>query len=462
MLYSKKIKVQIDGEKMKIKLLLLPIVFFLITGCKEEKNLTPTTPNNEKEISSCVGCHTNYTVLKAIADPDTSAPAGGCGGDAPHIEPYDRVFMGGDGFNQFINSVHGKIGCTYCHNGIDSTSDKKIAHSNSFISKPSKYATEKCANCHPTIVNRAKNSLHEQGWGQKKMVTVRSGVNSFSDLSELMQKGYNKHCSTCHATCGDCHVNRPPAGGGGLYNGHAFSKTPNSRDNCVACHSSRGGHAYYGIASGTVPDVHLTSAGYQCTSCHKANEIHGDGNIYDQRYKMPLLPKCQDCHTTIANSNAYHSVHLNTFNCQTCHSQNYNNCGSCHIGGEGARITSHQSFKIALNPIPETKPYKYATVRRSLMAPDSWELYGTPNLPNFNARTTFKYTTPHNIQRWTSRTQVNTGKPCYDNCHIIFEGSTYRNRNLYLFNSDLLQTWEIQANQTIVVDGKLPASWGNP
>ncbi|MCX8010441.1 MAG: hypothetical protein N3A61_04760, partial [Ignavibacteria bacterium] len=114
-----------------------------------------------------------------------------------------------------------------------------------------------------------------------------------------------------------------------------------------------------------------------------------------------------------------------------------------------------------INPIPETKPYKFTLLRRSLMAPDSWKNYGVENLANFDVRPTYKYTTPHNIVKWTSRTQVAQGKACYDNCHIIKEGSTYRNKNLYLFNSDL-ENWEKNASKTVIVDGKLPASWGIP
>jgi hypothetical protein len=57
---------------------------------------------------------------------------------------------------------------------------------------------------------------------------------------------------------------------------------------------------------------------------------------------------------------------------------------------------------------------------------------------------------------------VEEGQECYENCHIILDGDTYRNRNLYLFSSDLLEDWEISANQSVIVDGKLPESWGTP
>lgn len=456
-----------EDIKMKRDLLSLLVIIFLIlliVGCNEEIK-APITEELSLSTNSCEGCHINYEHLKKVYSPDTVSAGGGCGGEIPHIEPYDRVYLGGQGYKEFKTSTHGKIPCISCHNGIDNTGDKRLAHSADFIKHPSERAEEKCASCHPDIVLKAKNNIHH-GWGQKSMVLLRYGITynspneipaKFEQLPELLKTGYNINCAKCHGGCGDCHINRPKAGGGGLLNGHKFSK-PDMINQCTACHSSRVAHAYFGLAPGSKPDIHQTK-GMKCMSCHSVKEIHGDGNYYDQRYKIKSLPKCENCHQNLGNSNQYHSIHLNTFNCNVCHSQNYNNCGSCHVGGEGARIPSYQSFKIGINPLPDIKPYKYATLRRALMAPDSWSVYGVSNLANFAVRPTYKYATPHNIQRWTTRTQVESGKPCYDNCHIIKEGNTVRNKELYLFESDLLE-WEKQASKNVVVDGKLPKSWG--
>lgn len=449
-----------------MKLIKYLTIFFMIClvnifiSCADKVN--DPKVNTSKSVASCDGCHTNYDHLKDVFSPDTVVESGGCGGDAPHYEPYDRVYLGGDGYEEFVNSTHGDLSCTSCHNGVDNTSDKKEAHSGDFVRHPSAYPEENCI-CHSTEVSQTHNSLHQQGWGQKKRVALRYGVNSFDQVPEDLQHGYEKNCAKCHGGCGDCHVNRPKAGGGGLYKGHKFNKTPNMRDNCVACHVSRGGHAFFGVGIGTKPDVHLTKQGFNCMSCHSTNEVHGDGNTYDQRYKMPLLPSCDDCHSGIDNSNTYHTKHMGDFNCQTCHSQAYNNCGSCHVGGDGARIHAYMEFKIGLNPIPDIKPgFKFATLRMSPHAPDSWELYGTPELSSFNAEPTFKYTTPHNILRWTKRTEVEAGKSCSDNCHIIQEGDSLRNKEIYLFSSDFenLDNWVLEANQGVIVDGHLPESWG--
>lgn len=453
-----------------IKSILLSIVLFcaiIIVGCKEEPKDEPITPETSvvKSTASCEGCHTNYETLKKIYTPDPPATGDshGCGGEAPHYEPYDRVYLGGDGYQEFKSDIHGKMPCVSCHNGVDGTSDKALAHSKDFIKKPSTKSDEKCGICHTDIALRTKNSLHEQGWGQKSMVVLRSGLSNiptgFDQLSETMKAGYNANCATCHGSCGDCHVRRPNAAGGGLSRGHAFTKTPDMRDICVSCHVSRGGHAYFGQAVGTVPDVHLTKKSFTCMNCHSKNEVHGDGKIYDQRYKMPMMPECTDCHKGLETSNNYHKNHISSFSCNTCHSQDYNNCGSCHIAGEGARIASYQGFKIGMNPIPETKPFKYAVLRRSLMAPDSWSNFGVASLPKFEAKPTYKYATPHNIIKWTTRTQVASGKACYDACHIIKEADgTYRNKELYLFKSDL-ESWETSATSSITVDGKLPYIW---
>ncbi|MGE5498515.1 MAG: hypothetical protein ACM3Q2_10610 [Syntrophothermus sp.] len=454
---------------MKRKILLLifsALISLTVISCKKEAE-EPLTPPAEtvKSTASCEGCHTNYTLLKAVytPDPPSTGDSHGCGGEAPHFEPYDRVYLGGDGYKTFKSDIHYKAGCVSCHNGVDGTDDKTKAHSGNFIKKPSARSAEKCAKCHPEIHQRTNNSLHEQGWGQKSMVTQRMGLGNipsgFDLLSSKMKEGYDANCGKCHASCGDCHVNRPNAAGGGLTNGHAFTKTPDMTNICVSCHVSRGGHAYFGQAIGTVPDVHLTKKQYTCLNCHTKNEVHGDGQIYDQRYKMSMLPKCENCHSGMASKNAYHQAHISTFSCNTCHSQDYNNCGSCHIAGEGARIASYQGFKIGMNPIPETKPYKFAVLRRSLMAPDSWSSYGVAALSNFDVKPTYKYATPHNIIRWTSRTQVADGKPCYDACHISKNADgTYRNKELYLFKKDL-ESWEINATQSITVDSKLPSSW---
>ena len=438
----------------------LLIVLFLCvlnSGCKKENSNEPA----ENTVASCEGCHTDYAHLQLVYSPDTAVGGGGCGGDAPHYEPYDRVYMGGAGYEEYKKSGHYELGCTGCHNGTDDTDDKTIAHSGNFLRHPSAEAEDKCGACHKDIVNNFETSLHN-GTGQMRKVAMRSGLNGPEEFDQLPQHqidGYNANCASCHGTCGNCHIVRPLAGGGGLANGHMFTKSPDMINGCVVCHSSRGGHAYLGVSAGTEPDVHLTSEGFHCTDCHSGSELHGDGEPVEQRYAYSKLPNCENCHTDLKASNTYHSLHLGDFNCQVCHSQDYNNCGSCHIHGEGARIPSYMDYKIALNPIPNVKTeFKFSLVRRTLAAPDNWEKYDVPEYANFDVFPTYNFTTPHNILRWTNRTQVSDGKACYSNCHIRNDGGTLINKNLYLFDENLLD-WEKNASAPIIVDGELPVSW---
>lgn len=448
---------------MKNKVTFLVIISFTLFLLGSLTSCEKTPSNNGEEtlqVNSCEGCHTNYEHLQKIYTADTEGPVSGCGGEAPYYEPYDRVYMGGSGYEAYKKNAHYKIGCTGCHNGKGDTDDKKVAHGGDFIRHPSDFYMEKCGSCHKDIAKNFTTSLHH-GTGQKRKVAIRSGLRGpeeFDKLPASHKEGYSKNCATCHGTCGNCHVVRPLSGGGGLANGHNFKKTPDMVTVCVTCHVSRGGHAYLGVAAGTVPDVHYTSLKKVCTDCHGASELHGDGKPVDQRYAYSKLPQCTNCHTKLDNSNSYHSTHINDFNCHVCHSQDYNNCASCHVHGQGARIPAYQGFKIAANPIPGIKSkYPISLVRRTLAAPDNWKEYGVPNYANFNALPTYNYTTPHNIIRWTQRTKVNTGA-CYSNCHIRNENGKLINRELYLMESDLLD-WEKMATQSLVMDKKLPSKW---
>lgn len=440
--------------------LILTVIILLFAGIGCTNYTIPGRDTGKIKENSCEGCHIDYERLVAVYSPDTAAPAGGCGGSAPHYEPYDRVFLGGDGYDAFKSSGHYAVGCTGCHNGNGATGEKDVAHSGDFISHPSGLYEEKCSTCHQEITDNFKTSIHN-GTGQKRKVTMRSGLSGPEDFDQLPAhqiEGYNQNCAQCHGTCGNCHVVRPAAGGGGLSAGHNFNKTPHMINVCVTCHVSRGGHAFLGVAPGTEPDLHLTKMGYECLSCHDGHELHGDGKPVEQRYAYSELPTCEACHSGLEEANDYHKMHYGDFNCQVCHSQDYNNCGSCHIHGEGARVPAYMDFKIAVNPLPDIKEgYKLALVRRTLAAPDNWKEYGVETYADFAVFPTYNYTTPHNLLRWTTRTTVETGS-CFSSCHIRKEGDSLINKEYFLFQSDLLD-WEIEATGGITVDDQLPSYW---
>ena len=106
---------------------------------------------------------------------------------------------------------------------------------------------------------------------------------------------------------------------------------------------------------------------------------------------------------------------------------------------------------------PEDKPYKFVTVRHTPVTPDTYAGWGyTGGLPNFDALPTWKYATPHNLARWTTRTQVADGQPCFQACHATpatLDGFFLRQIDL---NENPL---EAAANQHLIVPDTLPTEW---
>ncbi len=351
----------------------------------------------------------------------------------------------------FLQTAHGKSQCVDCHNGNSSAFDKQGAHQG-IIALPSDSAEVYCKGCHPDIVARYANSLHYNQEGYFQRIENRTGFDIRSD-QDLMEH-YNEECGKCHASCGQCHVSRPVSVHGGFVHGHKFDK-PDRDNNCVACHGSRVGAEYLGQHEGYPPDLHRFKAGGgSCGFCHSGSEMHSSGVTYTYRYLNTEMPRCEDCHEDAKNANTYHQVHwahasVPTLSCHVCHSQPYKNCDGCHTGGSGITGSSYMKLKIAKNKFnleAANRNYDYVTVRHIPIAPDTYASWGIANLDNFNSEPTWKYTTPHNVQKWTALTTVEDGQSCAANCHSSTE--------YYLLNADLLD-YEIEANKEIVMDDKL-------
>ncbi len=365
------------------------------------------------------------------------------------LEAWEMVYVKED----FLGARHGKIGCEVCHSGDKTAFDKETAHKN-IVAVPSDKATIYCTGCHQDVVDKYAPSLHKTQQGYLKRIENRLGYSIEND--ENLMANFKTECGKCHGTCGQCHVQRPVAVRGGFINGHNFGE-PDRDDNCVACHGSRVGEEYLGQREGYLADVHRYKlGGSKCTFCHSADEMHGDGGVADYRYLVANAPRCENCHADVEEANSFHQTHWKgivgtTLSCQVCHSQPYKHCNGCHTGGAGITGSSYIAFKIAKNKFnvrPESQAYDYVTVRHIPIAPDTYASWGISDLPNFSSEPTWKYTTPHNIQRWTEQTDTTgTNGRCYLKCHA--------SEKYYLLTSDLLD-YEIEANQEIVMDDKIP------
>jgi thiosulfate/3-mercaptopyruvate sulfurtransferase len=176
--------------------------------------------------------------------------------------------------------------------------------------------------------------------------------------------------------------------------------------------------------------------------------MHGNVEAASSRYDGPPAPGCQDadCHPDVGSGDGvqqHSGIHLEMLSCQVCHSTTYKNCYSCHVAQEdGAAYfqtdESEMMFKIGLNPLQsDDRPWAYVPLRHVPVDPDSFAYYGEDLLPNFDALPTWKYATPHNIQRNTPQTET---------CQTCHGGDA----EFFLTADDVLPE-EMDANRDVIV-----------
>jgi len=355
--------------------------------------------------------------------------------------------------DSYVSSTHGAArDCTDCHGGNDGPDTRALAHTKDWQARPD--ATN-CQACHTDEYEFSSASLHVTLGGYLTILGDR-GV----DLTggSIASQRFDQKCADCHIAndaqtemrCGHCHISVPVVAGAGFINGHNFRKTPDMERQCTACHGSRVKAEFLGLngdltaSNGLgVPvasaDVHLPLArelnadGYEkgCTLCHGGVEMHGFGAPppgAGDRYDVVGTPQCYDCHNPTDDPDfggvtAHTTAHLASMNCQVCHAQAYKQCFSCHVdyddvsghayytvneGDPGGENTALMTFRIGQdphkknNPITD-EPYGYAVLRH---VPIDRDLFYYENydpvaglVPNMTDLPTWKYATPHNVQR---------------------------------------------------------------
>jgi hypothetical protein len=357
----------------------------------------------------------------------------------------------------FPDSIHGKMGCVTCHGGTEPAGTRAEAHNNSWTAFPSQGDNPTCLQCHKNEYQNFQKSLHytSRGVADPKLGMVVARANP--DMMDNLAEGMENHCASCHTSaCGDCHISRPQFSEKGFINGHNFQKTPNAINNCTACHGSRVEKEM--MAKGEYDqelknDVHWLPNRMKCTDCHTSSGFHNPSADYNERYESAEAPKCEDCHSGSSFENLQpHQQHAGLkddatyLQCQTCHSQAYNNCYNCHVeqdaNGLGFFKTEKSwfDFKIGRNTQQsENRPYDYVVVRHVPVDHDTFSFYGDNILSNFDALPTWKYATPHNIIR-------NTEHGTCSGCH--------GNSELFLQKDDVLPQYQ-NANKDVIVE-KIP------
>lgn len=375
------------------------------------------------------------------------------------LEPWEKVLVSQEDFQ---NDPHNQMKCGFCHGGQQAP-DKEEAHTD-LIADPSGGETQVCGSCHSVENHTFESSLHSTQAGYWTAIDERS----VPENHEALETMFGNHCASCHTTCGDCHISQPNSVGGGFIEGHVVKKTPSMTRNCTACHGSRVGNEYLGKNEGLQGDVHFRVERMNCVSCHEGmdmhdstgacTECHTDPNDEaltnsDYRYSGAQVPGCETCHETVGaeeDSNLQHKMHNDKLSCQVCHSVSYTSCDGCHVAiseNTGNPFFETQNtyltFFIGRNPEQSYhRPYEYVTVRHIPVDTESYAFYGENLLPNFDARPTWSYATPHNIQRITPQNES-----C-NNCH--------GNADIFLTN-DKVNPDEVNANLDVIVP-EVPAA----
>ncbi len=376
------------------------------------------------------------------------------------MEVPDKVLV----LEGFLDTTHGRLGCTNCHGGDGTATDRDTAHENMHAA-PSYGEGSVCEDCHTQEVATFEQTLHFNLKGIADVHESETALRANPAKFEQFEEGMTNHCASCHTTtCGECHVSRPKSAGGGFVRGHEFLGTPNSVLNCTACHGSRIEREFMGKTPETFgqrlsPDVHWIQGQMQCAECHTYEWIHDPEQVYRHRYDDTGTPMCETCHDPNSESFArveFHQVHSDQnaaedqtlLQCQVCHSQPYNNCESCHVAKDDKGLgyfTTERSwftFKIGENHLKsEKRPYDYVVVRHVPVDRDTFSFYGEDILTNFNVLPTWKYATPHNILLRAPQTES-----C-ESCH--------GNPDLFLRAEDVHEN-ELEANEDVIVD-QLPS-----
>jgi len=414
------------------------------------------------------------------------------------VPPWQLKYIGLGSHDSFaeLDPNHGNIGCATCHGGDPNAYTATEAHGTDFLADPASDPITSCGSvdCHPDLAADFTGSIHMNIWGMKQQLADRAGYADFNSCPADLQTEFNGECASCHATCGDCHISRPNSVGGGLVDNHIFLATPDRQDNCQACHGSRVGVDFEGQHEDVVKDIHRWN-GFQCEDCHSGEEMHADVTGSLGRYFLgELTPACTDCHyqeSPAGETNVYHAQHWPggdielewRHDCYVCHSQAYNNCDACHVGGvwktneDYHERNPYELFKIGRNITYDTADYDdrghYVAVRHAPVVRDTYAPWGLLELAAFDEIPNWKYATPHNTQLWTRQTGGSVDGPevtpttdnCFINCHPhnhVAQKPLPQNRVLFLTEADLAApeySEDPLANHEVVVDDDLPDSW---
>lgn len=426
-----------------------------------------STPNlgYSEQLSQCALCHTDSSRMDELTeeaiiygdDKDvTSSQQKGKGywvQQAP-FDLYEKMLVNPD----FLTSTHGQIPCHLCHQGNPNSKDPSIAH-RGMLADPSRNSQTTCVQCHDKIVATTQTSLHMDPAPLYKTLAARC---SKEQLTGLKEKVLERQCLTCHqGSCGSCHVSRPDVTGGGLRNGHFFSKEPDFVYTCLPCHTHPTGNDFIGKKG--EGDSHYRKYNMTCTACHSGEEMHATAKNSAGRYHFKKRPQCVDCHNNTQDDPIPEHVLHKDVSCAVCHAAPYQNCNSCHITTDTEGIAYSTSSKplkkLLIGKNPDKDGPRYVLMREIGVERNTFD-ESIGNMQNFSALPTFKRASPHTIQRrtWQSAdcNHCHGNKELFLTQDSISFDSLVANRHVLLKDTDV--PGPVQAKRSFMLSPTKPDS----
>ena len=159
-------------------------------------------------------------------------------------------------------------------------------------------------------------------------------------LETLTGIPYSKlDCGTCHiSSCDECHKTEKDKK-------LSYSiKAAQNKEICLHCHKRAKTIKTIDTEANQL-DVHFAK-NMQCTDCHTARELHGDGTEYTSMRQLGAMEaKCENCHESVSSS-VSHKIHSNKLDCNSCHVRHVVSCSNCHFDTlvkEGKRVSINLS-----------------------------------------------------------------------------------------------------------------------
>jgi hypothetical protein len=171
-------------------------------------------------------------------------------------------------------------------------------------------------------------SLHFSGEGMRYWYEEEGGL---MNLTAIPYDKLESECKVCHVrSCDKCHAKEE--------NGKMVFSVAKAKEleTCLTCHT-RQDSAFKFDQKKDELDLHI-AAGMNCSDCHKAKDVHGDGLAYQSmREPGAIKADCLDCHQKggegpALNPNAkHHLIHGDKLDCAACHVRSTMACYNCHF-----------------------------------------------------------------------------------------------------------------------------------